>query len=273
MCGFKKISIFLWLMLLSVCIVSCGSNDEPSTEPDVPTPGVTENVKRISKIYFSDSYYGAGSFNFEWNDEGKLYRYYVNIYQNNRNVIDHTFTYSDNKVIVTGKGIDGNETYTYALNSNGLARYCELIEKEELSESVYRYDFTYNSSGYLTKIDEGDYVQEFLYSNNSITQFTETYFYSNGDTDVDIVYFTNYEYENKSGIHNFIFEEACHRHIGAFYAGILGKPSQNLFKSIKYEESDDFGDFTYEFDEDGYLVSEKEIDQDGEFKIKQYSYE
>lgn len=270
----KFIAIFIWLALTSVCIVSCGgSDDEPSTDPENPTNGESVNDKRISKIYFSDSHYGAGAFNFEWNDEGKLSRYYVNIYQGNRIIIDHIFKYSDNKVIVTGKGVDENETYTYVLNKNGLAQYCEFIEH---GNNVYvnRYDFTYNKSGYLTKIEEDNHINEFIYSNKDIIRTCFAEDTGNGYWGYQYKTCTNSVYENKSGIHHPIFEEDCYRHIGAFYAGILGKSCGKLVKSITDEDYSEYKvEYTYEFDEDGYLISEKIIDNEGYIKTKRYSYE
>lgn len=181
---------------------------------------------------------------------------------------DQTITYSDGKVTISGFINESDCTQEYTLNPQGFAESCHMIDGGGKTNDIA---FEY-ADGYLTKMtiiekyeggSQSTDTYTFQYTDNNITSAT-------GFGELEIEYGQT---SNTCGLPSYLLmDDLLYEHKAALYAGLLGKPCNNLPTKIT-EDGYSLG-FTYELYDDGYVntMSVKGSDY-GFYETYKYSYE
>lgn len=152
-------------------------------------------------------------------------------------------------------------TFSLLLNEMGFAKYCKQIESDG---DVEEWWFEYNSDGQLTKMkrSEGDNeVHEITYENGNISKVAEIHEDHDGDNDWVINYGSSM-IENKGCI--MLFDETFGIDMDemkyAYFAGLLGKATQNLPVERYDNLYGDKGTYTWTLNADGLPVKLVSVD-------------
>lgn len=224
------------LLIVITCLLSACSDDNesrgvPSHRPTLTSIILTENINsdaqnvlKTEEYLYSKETLTSHHITQEFYDQKMTGEKQTLTLQN-------TLTYSGLSVTLEEEGVG---TYTYTLNEEGYASSCVCQTAHQKRE----YQFTY-TKGYLTKLTERIEGKE--YSSVSLN-------YTDGDLFSVTAYNNNIEntLNYTPGTDVNIYGLPCltlldtyplSLHIDAWYAGLLGKPTQHLVTEVTPEEN------------------------------------
>ena len=185
----------------------------------------------------------------------------------NRNEGERTWDFSWAGKVGTAKYVKEGEdkgNWVLTLGDNGFL-------KTFANEWGDTWAFTYDASGYLTKIERSDKNEvrsNCVWENGNLKKWSR--FKDDGTEE-----FKNQSFlpdENVAGI----FPDACDKagiDRWLFELGFCGKPSKNLLDQAAWEGSDAIAVQTYEKDADGFVTKVNKVYDGGDPEIYEYAWE
>ena len=164
-----------------------------------------------------------------------------------------------------------NNTYTLDLYYSNVLSIHEIffINGNSLVDSTYQYDDTqdgttekylYNSAGQLTRLSEYDYTK----TGGSVLNNVHTYEYdANGNQTKDMDYFDTQTFTYYTDLENSLSIGQTYFPKGKYLIKTLTLDSGGSIVTVNY---------TYTFDSQHRLVTDKEVSSDGDIVIKTYTY-
>ncbi|MCX2478368.1 hypothetical protein OQY15_04655 [Pedobacter sp. MC2016-15] len=260
------------ILLMSSCKKSSNSNEEPEN--------VTPNIPTIQSCVLSS-----------WNDINGLeikYTYDAQGRITGENIAapnfyelpsSRKFEWKSDKITVTEA--PANRSYDLSLTSNRVSRFTFLPDRYST--------VTYSNDGYISKIS--DYkisdntlllTKEFLYTAGNLTSIISTRGIGTASV-IKETYLLDYYVDKKAidgadiGLNNFILPNWDLSDAFAPYqlpAGIFGKSSTNLLKSVRYPLGEESFNFIYDFDAAGKPIkmTYKEPNSKGGLNIVSFNY-
>lgn len=265
----KKLNLLVSLIALFLCVgfVSCGDDDDNNAENAGTGTVFPEGTKKIASI-------GSGSdaVIFTYND-GKL----VSVREDSRSI--YKLVYSGSKVTVTyeytSSSSNDSETMVYTMNigSNGFVTGGTAVETDvyqgKTDVTNYSYSFSYKDN-YVTVMEANstDNIGGMSSSNINLTwdnkgnlvRCVSTY----EDNEDGHIHKDTETYTATYGTESNVAGLSFFDEVGDFdemeylyYAGLLGKSTSNLLKSVTDVSSDspsgsDVTNYTYTFDDNKY---------------------
>lgn len=259
--------IFCVLAGLAVLMttVSCGDDDKDKDA----TPDNSSGNKLVKKI---ESMYG--SIQFYYDAEGNLRRMLVDG-ANGGDLNDYTYSKVGNRLVVTNnwivrgiKDYPGETTYTCTLDGNG-----NIVSA--YSSIGYTYRCSYDKEGYLKSYEEdendnGSTFINYIWKGGNLSQYAETeekykssysctcvYTDKENKMNIDLgdlteIYgYWELSYGGSTGV-----EDYSGGNFGPMSAGYLGRKNEYLIERAIYKSAYDVSncEFSYEFDEEGYVT-------------------
>lgn len=258
----KKFNLWASMIALFLCVgfTSCGDDD--NNAENAGTGNIfPEGVKKVATI--SDAYGGVTKFTYA---DNKL----VSVDDGDSK---YTFAYSGNTVTMTSIYEYGNskdtEVYTMNIGSNGFISHGTGVYTEVYNNETYTSNttmsFSYDKDGHLTTVqinekdsDGDEYTTkiQLTWEDGNITKTVENWTEKeDGDTDsgTNTRTFTYGGEVNKIGFSFFDEVVDLDELEYAYYAGLLGKSTKNMLKSVKSVDEGDYSytsNYSYEFDGD-----------------------
>ncbi len=237
----KKIIYLLTAALVaSLLTVSCGKDDGDGGKKTVQ--------KRIATFGYN-SPWGEHEYKFTYDANGKIIRIQYgepSIAEPSDWEEDWTVTYSGNQVTFTNE-IEGDDHHDYSLTL-GANGYASRFIDGWGDNFVY----TYDAAGHLTNVtkdaDPDVNKSDITITAGNIAKWTR---YSDGVLQTkDHTYL---DALNKGKIHH-IHSEASEPSQMFYEAGFFGLPPVDLCESNKWQHSETTATFTYDVDDDGYVI-------------------
>lgn len=227
--------------------VGCSDSEEPLLQPTLPATG-GDNVRSIT-------YQGGVMQCYDWTFTytGTRLTRADGTVRDPSAAIDRTFSYTSqlsyqaHGVTVTNSSTEQTQLQ---LNAQG------YIEQMTVNRNIYR--FEYNSAGQLTAWTKIVFEDSFGQAQQYRSSATLSYYNGNYDkivyTDTDnspvTLTFTPSSETNRNGL----LPPTAGKELGClgfehlYYAGLLGRPTQNLVASISYAYADGSKDYTTSFE-------------------------
>lgn len=268
----RFIGMGLFAVLLSFTIVSCGDDEDEQGEvtPVNPDPKAKRLVQ-IVEVHADDGDFDTDYYNFEYDNQGRLIL--VTEYESDGDVDDiYKVKYSGNSIIQTEEAeYDGDFVNVITLNC---AEGKVFLGTEEYSGFSYAHNYNYNSSNYLTEARGGLGYTTLTWSGNKLMEAYEkvdgyeddyTFVYDgktcNGPNPVFVLFFSNIMYESEA------FPLIANPEL-------IGLQTNQLPKTAYF--GNDVANFTYEFDNDGYLktfIETENYNSDDHYKYYAFVWE
>ena len=215
--------LFGLILITGLFFLSC-ENDDSNNDSE------TEKTTTAQITSWADDW---DSYSYSYDNEGRV----IKIDRNNGER-EYNLSYTEGTI-----SISGYATYTIVLGSNGYA--------SSFSDEWDTYQYTYDSEGYMTKIEkEDDIVSNIIVENGCISSWSK---FEDG-----VEFVKNHTYssaENVAGINNIYSEK------GGFdrwlaELGFFGKPTKYLCSGNQWDYSESGSQITYEYDENGFVLKE-----------------
>lgn len=271
----KKFNLWAGMIALFLCVgfASCGDDDDNNADKAGTGTVFPAGTKKVATI---NDGYETSTFNYA---DGKLVSVKIGKSE------ECTFTYSGSKVTMVCKSSSDKTVYTMNIGSDGFITggtgvYTEVYEGKTYEEKS-NFSFSY-SNGYLTGMDmdgsdsDGDKSSDsyrFTWKDGNLVKTvskwksTEEGKTEEGEETYTATYGSDLNVANIS----FFDEVADLDELEyAYYAGLLGKSTKNLLKTVvnQYESYSDTYNFSYTFNDDKYPVK---VIIDGH--VNTYTYE
>lgn len=242
--------------------VACSDDDDNG-------PAFSKDGKRLVRSITYDGWEAEGEkgvYYFKYNGEGQMIRVELRTTyasdEDERTYTDteyYTYSLSGNKL--TAKYVYNDSEYpedseheegVFTLNEDGFVAEGEIRNDYEYAENSYAYRCFYNDDRQLirTECPAHNATQEYFWENGNYVRirsglvFTYTYYDIENKTNID---FGSILYGTEG-----LGDDDLYLNI----AGYLGKTSRNLLKSTDYTQ------YSYEFDEEGYVTKVTETSRD-----------
>lgn len=220
----------LTAVLASVCVSSCGGDDEESNENEVP------NAPEVKMVCTSFTSSGNIYENITYDEKARVISYDDNNGYSITSMTHYTYSYGNGEIKLYQ---DGSLRTIFTLSSDG------LITKSQSPNSDYETRYKYEN-GYLVTVESSE--------NGKMLDVT-FYTWKDGnmvkEVDDDVIYCL-YTYSNEANIlPSFQRLEGCYfDDIDVFlqYTGFFGKKPKNLLERIDYkDDTHEFDDYSYYF--------------------------
>ena len=256
----KKFNLWASMIALFLCVgfASCGDDDDNNADNAGTGTVFPEGTKKLVSINDGDE-----TTTFKYAD-GKL----VSVQAGSER---YTFSYSGSKVTMVGQSSSDKIIYTMNIGSDGFITggtgvYTETYEGETY-EDKSNFSFSYKN-GYLTGMDvnssanngdKGSGTYRFTWENGNLIKTVSEW--SSTEEGVKEEWGETYTatYGSDLNVANISFfdEVADLEDLEyAYYAGLLGKSTKNLLKTVvnQYESYSDTHNYSYTFNDDKYPV-------------------
>lgn len=232
-----KRTLWVSVLLLTACLASCGDDEDKTLRPDLPSNGA-QPLKSVKHLGGVTSCY---DWTFTYRD-GRLSQAY-GVMRNANAEVDQTYSYTSKlnygvaKVSIHNTTAD--KTTVTQLNGAG------CIEKMTVNRDTYEfYYFDGRMVGWKKTLYEASLGQSNQYSSSAVISYTNGDITSITYTDTGkapvVLTFTPSELMNKNGL----LPETVSKEMGVlgiehlYYAGLLGRPTSHLVKSIAFDFKD-----------------------------------
>lgn len=276
---FKQI---LLLCVAGLGLASCGSDDNNATmlTPILPSSGDSPVVS-ITRL-------GSIESGYDWNftyDGGRLTKA-DGILRDPSSSVDRTFTYNSTftygEKSATLKSSTG-ENIVLDLNADG------YVTKMMVNRNVYTYQYNYSGQlcAWSKQVFEESLGQIQQYNSHATIDYDaqgalQKIVYVGTDNRQTILTFTSETRDNRNGIMppTIARELGCIGFEQLYYAGLLGRPTRKLVKTIKYDYYDDSNnisstsnvDFEYGFGNNNTTICQYHIKGTNEVAVVSYGY-
>lgn len=212
----------LMAVLASVCVSSCGGEDEESNENEVPN---APEVKMVCSSFTSSGTSGTIYENITYDEKGRVISYDKDDGGPSTSMTHYTYSYGNGEIKLYQ---DGSLRTIFTLSSDG------LITKSQSPNSDYETRYKYEN-GYLVTVqpsENGKMLAATLYTWKDGNLVKDVY-------EDDVVYCL-YTYSNEANI-----LPSFQRHNGQYfddidvflqYTGFFGKKPKNLLERIDYKD-------------------------------------
>lgn len=259
---FRLIGMGLIAVLMSFTIASCGDDEEDDStieNPNKPNLSTDKRLVQVKVEYYEGHGVDHVDFELEYDNHGRVISL---IEYEEDGTIDnvHSIKYSENSIILTGK-TDYLPSVTTFIVGDG--RIVAGTEDGDHGYYTHTHSYSYNSYNYLNEI-KGDLGERtFTWSENKLIE-TKDYI----DKSRDHYYF---EYDNKTckGYNPAIISwGVVAEEEDLIFTFIAANPELIGFKTNHLPKraiaGDEYVNFSYELDDDGYLKKCVEVANNGE---------
>lgn len=220
----------MFFAVTALAVLSAASCQKNSNT-DKPEQKIEKRIAKFSLV--GDGW--ADVYQYSYDDQGRVSKVY------REESKQWAFEYKENQCIITNA--EGGKS-TLTLNEKGL---CTTMVDEWGDERTY----TYNSADQVTEIKKnGTVVSKLTIEDGCIVNWTRT---RDGEEQNKI--HTYMSTKNVGSIHN-IRSEATDPSQWLYETGMFGKGTAYLCSSSQWSHSEAKATYTYDFDEDGYVIAE-----------------
>ena len=276
----KKFNLWASMIALFLCVgfASCGDDDDNNADNAGPGNVIPTDIKKVVSIRNS---YETIKFTYA---NGKL----ASVEEEDSK---YAFAYSGNTVTITctySYDPSDKDVYTMNVGSNGFLKDGTAVSTETYNGETYtstaHVSFSYDKEGHLTAINtnskdsEGDeYTSktEFIWENGNITKTIESWREKTegGEDSGKSTRISTYSKEENTACISFFDEVADLDELEyVYYAGLLGKSTKNLLKSMKSISEDGsenyVTNYSYKLDSDNYPTTVTIDNQDNFYTYK-----
>lgn len=230
----------LLFVALGVTVVACSGDDDlgrANRQPLRPTLPAAENSKNVASIVFRTANDICYNWDFTYRDnrltQAKGERYNPLATTDKNHTITSVLNYSIGKV-----GMTYSETGEVSISLNDQNYIAQMSENNNV------YSYQYDSDGHLTAWQQTIYGQGMGEGTQIRTSATLTYqngtlakiVYLGSDNTTETITLTASTVENDNGLLTPIItrEYGCRGFEHLYYAGLLGRPSKYLIKSLTH---------------------------------------
>lgn len=265
----RLIGMGLFAVLMSFTIASCGDDEEDDPSSENPNKPDSNTDKKLVQVKVEDYEQGDGLhvdyFKLEYDNQGRVISSIEYEDDGTLGGDGYKINYSGGSIVCTEQDEDPN-ILTFIVADGKI-----VVGNEEAPYFSYSHSYNYNSYNYLTEI-RGELGQTtFTWSENKLMEVKE-----NIEDDEDHYYF---EYDGKTckgynpaiiiSFAEIMYEEDDILPFIAANPELIGFKTNHLPKRAIV--GDEYVNFTYELDDNGYLKRYIEVENNGE-DYKAYTF-